>query len=870
MRKNKLYVNLVIFLIFISFVYAYTITSFFDGTTTGNITVTGAEGTFKNLSIPYWAIVTKAELDLEGYPFFYCYQETANISTSCGGLATGKYSIDVVPKDVIAEYYFYMNYTKPDSANNLSLWTVKHGNDTEVAYNISLPLACWEQNPLTLRIGSYFKNSVPRLYYSVPYCYNGTNWLTIGINHTDTSSSAVGITNNSEFLFDGDYGIGNLAHPTYSGWVKQTEISVEHDTQAVIWEEAMYWAISPPKNITISTNGEITYQNLSIFNGTVTDIDLNTSSLQKCVNAQEHICYQENETSTAECNNRAEGNLLDGGFGTWNNTYTYANTYDKDYSTYGKMVDGDSDLFQEWYPKPYGVESAIYQYKYYSTSRGAVTGNITIPSNCFSNALDTVVVQIGLHRGVDAVETFGSFYLGCYSTLFSDMFTDFVSASDEIRFYESGIFWVYGNATCSLNFTSATRGLLAYSNLDIEYTAPEIDNCSDYTIPIFNFSTYDEITGNLINSNITFSINYVWNEDTDTDKYLYLEQLNRDIYEFCQEPQNVEFTGSMDNFVEASGYSSRTYTLTESLLGGVYKAYLLPNTYSTQITFSLIDSASEPIENALFSIYRNIGGNSTLIYQQYSDFAGQVVTYLDQAYTYDFTINASGFPFKEFSLQPSQTSYILTLTSEGSSFYTPTYEGVRYRIWYNGQLGLPTLINVTNTTHNITFEVEGTNLYEIGINLTHHNYNCTPVSCSDTLLTSTGGTVTVGILINESGYFNTAFWFQRIGGDRIYVNDGIIKAVPFVFIATDSLLDFVDELKENTSPNMRIMLLTFVNVIAIGIGSYIGLIGLALIIPVVAVIVLAGLPSVGLINPFISLIMAIVGVGLYALSQMRQ
>lgn len=47
----------------------------------------------------------------------------------------------------------------------------------------------------------------------------------------------------------------------------------------------MYDFASYPTNLTIKTNNEITYQNLSTFNGSVDDIDLNVSSLQDCIDA---------------------------------------------------------------------------------------------------------------------------------------------------------------------------------------------------------------------------------------------------------------------------------------------------------------------------------------------------------------------------------------------------------------------------------------------------------------------------------------------------------------------------------------------------------------------------------------------------------
>ena len=62
-----------------------------------------------------------------------CYQETANVSTACGGLSTGSYSDNTTS-------IFYINYTKPSQTTNSSLWQVKHGT---INQNVSLS-SCWD------------------------------------------------------------------------------------------------------------------------------------------------------------------------------------------------------------------------------------------------------------------------------------------------------------------------------------------------------------------------------------------------------------------------------------------------------------------------------------------------------------------------------------------------------------------------------------------------------------------------------------------------------------------------------------------------------------------------------------------------------
>jgi hypothetical protein len=115
----------------------------------------------------------------------YCYQESANVSTDCGGLGNGSYAWDGIFDLPNYDYYncfdgilntnchsgdanlvsIYINYTKPILATNNSLWQVWSTDSTQSVYpitNYSIPYSCWNKYPdkIVLRItegGSVFK-----------------------------------------------------------------------------------------------------------------------------------------------------------------------------------------------------------------------------------------------------------------------------------------------------------------------------------------------------------------------------------------------------------------------------------------------------------------------------------------------------------------------------------------------------------------------------------------------------------------------------------------------------------------------------------------------------------------------------------------
>ena len=159
-----------------------------------------------------------------------CYQETANETSACGGLATGSYSLDSDWSSGGSNTYDG-NYSTLDSATgpasatatlNITydkipgyggmIWRTKDGNSEQ---NISILDSCFDQSEVLLRVDSV--NSIPdRVDY---YCYNGSwqlllsnsgsmNFYEEGIYHLLDASvpTAPGnLTINSTNLTDGDY-----------------------------------------------------------------------------------------------------------------------------------------------------------------------------------------------------------------------------------------------------------------------------------------------------------------------------------------------------------------------------------------------------------------------------------------------------------------------------------------------------------------------------------------------------------------------------------------------------------------------------------------------------------------------------------------
>lgn len=154
----------------------------------------------------------------------YCLQEQANESGNCKGIfATGNYSFSNLFNDADynsafsptgnAIFNFSINYTKPLTTKNSSLWQIKVGLSSDVTdhTNLSIPLSCFSQTPLQFMI-NVTQNFIRR--QSQWNCYNGNNFIII----YDTNNT-------------GELGWGNR-----------------------LFEEAMFWNMSNPQvnNVSIT------------------------------------------------------------------------------------------------------------------------------------------------------------------------------------------------------------------------------------------------------------------------------------------------------------------------------------------------------------------------------------------------------------------------------------------------------------------------------------------------------------------------------------------------------------------------------------------------------------------------------------------
>lgn len=126
--------------------------------------------------------------------YVWCYQETANVSTACGGLNTGSYNGTILGSDSWTLAFdgdwntnayniqLFVNYTKPANSTSSSLWLIKDtyaGADNTNNVSIS---QCWDGyvDKIVLK-GITTGGGLD--YYAKYYCHDGSSWIEVLSNY---------------------------------------------------------------------------------------------------------------------------------------------------------------------------------------------------------------------------------------------------------------------------------------------------------------------------------------------------------------------------------------------------------------------------------------------------------------------------------------------------------------------------------------------------------------------------------------------------------------------------------------------------------------------------------------------------------------
>jgi len=569
---------------------------------------------------------------------YLCFQETANVSTSCGGLSTGKYQVTNDTKwtgnyegtnksvalydgniSTYAQFYgiysgstnLIANYSIPSGSLPSSIWTIK--NDTGYM-NFTIPSQCWNYGNLSFNITETFGG------LTTLNCFNGTKYINL------TSNLPVNL---------------------------------------VIYEESMDWIFPSIDSFTFNSSVNNFTRYISVPQGfQVTSGGLKMKSENGTANYTLKISI-------------GNDNIFDS---SQNMTQSF---YFPDYWDY-------------WYASRFNVADPLMMHFFpfitmnnYLSSCTYVNGNCSIPLTFWSNASGQFIIEnmSFSNNGIDVVVATYPDYIYETQTNYYDTSFFFDPAYVDNGF-TANICYGVGNPNildCSPQFSpfneSDTERSFA-NNVTYGIINPPIDTGFNYFIingfgdnnPIsqfqwiisttpssvmqLNFSicnavykynflnvTFkDEINSSLVNSTFAGTF-YYWIGDGSIKKNYSFQNLvaNQSIYSFCSNENDTEIIVDIDLSYGNPNYNPRNYYLRGATLNAtVINPTLLLISLGTQFKITVQDKTTF-LSNALITntIYDPGTGTYRTISQSITDSSGRFIEYFQLNKNYRFFIQAN-------------------------------------------------------------------------------------------------------------------------------------------------------------------------------------------------------------------------------------
>jgi hypothetical protein len=562
-------------------------------------------------------------------PTGYCYQETATTATICGGLATGSYSCSGVwnaakpcantydgdwatygVRDVAATVV-YVNYTKPASATNNSLWQI---DDASGTFNFTIPSTCWNYNPtkLMFEIGSGAGGAVDW------NCFDGS-WQSI--YHSAVSSN--------------------------------------------IYEEAMYWdfaymqgvetqvanlsasVVGLGGTIVLECNATDGTQNATALNSTATSVG------SMILNAQ-HYDATANETTTHSFNLSVNTTVPMSGLTanmTYNGTIYPSTLVWNNASMWNFSVNVSLPLIQYNNTN----HSFYWTYGWTSETQTSSTLNQTIYWAYYINATSANNSQIieGEPIASEAnISTLGIATINGVFVNFNSVTNTMANTGGYVYDYtltapeqtpDTTLNTSY-MANFSLNVSYGGTSYLRYYSKLTNYTVSNLFITTNCTSPPYSpsiaFVFYDQDTLLPINAAISVSINLSNYINTSFSRvYSFSNTTPAANMTLCLYPSFGNGTINTNSLTVSTGYASKTFVLTNEFINTTLRVFplYLPNSTTYKFTFiNLYDAFGVKQQFKYIKIYQYYPANNSyiLVSSVQTDSFGQTGAYLRPIDTY--------------------------------------------------------------------------------------------------------------------------------------------------------------------------------------------------------------------------------------------
>jgi len=309
-----------------------------------------------------------------------------------------------------------------------------------------------------------------------------------------------------------------------------------------------------------------------------------------------------------------------------------------------------------------------------------------------------------------------------------------VSQESNITFY-----WDY--TINSVNYNTSTQKHTVY--------APLIDNCSKYNTPFMNITILDELN----DTELYGSANYIFEYSYNSYSGIYNNSqsttgVNDSTFMFCIYPSFANFTTDITFQYSVTGYDTRDYVTTETVIDNntdQITLYSIESGKSTAINLHVVDGDDNNLENVFIESYRwDIPTNTDkLVETKYTDSDGNA----------EFNLK-SGSEYYSFKFYQGGE---LKLSTNRFQLFTTSYEyviteGVSSNLakWVQYDTGISRTLTYNNVTNIVKFSFD-TNLSEISQFCLEVN-DPNGSSFSDHCTTNTSGSLTYLVTVLNQSY----------------------------------------------------------------------------------------------------------------------
>lgn len=413
-----------------------------------------------------------------------------------------------------------------------------------------------------------------------------------------------------------------------------------------------------------------------------------------------------------------------------------------------------------------------------------------------------------------------------------------------------------GNRTFYWIFQTGNTTIFNQSALDANFSICRADGG---LTPFLNFTFKDESDGTILNaSNDLTSATYWIGAGTVNKSYTFTNTSVNYQYTFCGVP-NLSFIVDMSFKYSNPSYPLRTWAYDDQTLSNATTTkvlYLLSDDDGIYSSIKTADVIGTPISGALIQYERQISGVWTLIGQELTGDDGIATFWVDPNYQYRFTATKTGYTDVQVTIQPSQTTYTIVMSStSGTGSYDSDFEGIYYYVYP----GSGTLEATTNMKFNATVWAKLGNLENCSFEILNQS------NVSQVLKSGYGFT--------NSSYCFVDLTYTTVKNTRLFGRVGIDTTGTSGFVYIDSdvawiLFDFdkkawrsigslFDDLKDlaefgegNEAEFNRIVLFFLILTILIGVFTYFS--GVELSTPGLSIIIIWGICLFASIGNFLT------------------